>query len=326
MLGGMDENLFGYFSICAMDKVTKEPFLLLSSTNNNDYCGDEIYFCRYNGKSRAGEGIPEVGCLGNFDIMLDEMYGMGHMWAEKNTLYVYTKKPGVNDYYSCPFIHREDLYYASAEEYEYTLENVGPDGKKGNSGYSVERVEEMLANGELAHIQWFSIEDIDSARAYYQEYVHGYIYTGSGTVANRDDYYNDTTPLKYIPYIESGVFALDERNGKVIYEFNNLDSEARNAVIYWGDHDYMKSDIQFRRGSDTTEVAVDIYDLGDGNWKAIARSYVLEKYGYCVRIEELSEEEVLSYYSYSDSSLAYPQEERQEVSSVAELLQIYGKN
>ena len=324
--GGTHENMYSYFSICGMDRETGEPFLLLSSTDNNDRCGDEVYFCRYNGVDYSGAGNDEISCLGNFGIMNEDLLSMNQV-DEINTIYVYTIERGnVDSIYSThPFLHREDLYYPSSGSYDYTFEIVSPKGSKREWSYSVEMVEEMLANGELARIQWFHMEDVDLARVYYEEYVHDDVYEGAVENANRDDYYNDSTPLKYIPYIDSGVFTLEEENGNPLYVFNNLENEVLYTLMYDGDYEYMGSDIQFWEGADTSETKVDIYDLGNGNWKAIKRSYLLTQYGYRFAVREVtSEREVLS--RYSGGYMMYPQVERQEVSSVAELLQVYSTN
>ena len=48
--------------------------------------------------------------------------------------------------------------------------------------------------------------------------------------ANRDDYYNDSTPLKYFEYVSDGVFEiLEDKDGDTLYRFSCLDD-----LIYWG--------------------------------------------------------------------------------------------
>lgn len=96
--------------------------------------------------------------------------------------------------------------------------------------------------------------------------------------------------------------------------------------MYEGDYAYMGSDIQFWAGADTSERRVDIYNLGDGNWKAVKRSYYLTEYGYRFTIQEIETEEELLWECCNDY-MAYPQWiEDPQISSVAELLQIYATN
>ena len=68
------------------------------------------------------------------------------------------------------------------------------------------------------------------------------------------------------------------------------------------------------------------YNLGDGNWKAVKRSYYLTEYGYRFTIQEIETEEELLWECCNDY-MAYPQWiEDPQISSVAELLQIYATN
>lgn len=299
---------FKYFSIAGMHD--GEPLLLLSSTNVTNECGDETYFIVY--RPDTGEYVPGIEMLGNFKITsYDYMWRMG---VYNTSLYVCTSE-WVSD---AQFIYHETTGYIdpdTGEEHKsetaYTIERKeAKDFGCVEETYTKNNCESWLKKGRLAEIKWFSAEQVEEARAYYQPYVR--TYEGPQDIANRADYFNDSTVLKYYEYFDDGVMEVKEENGQTKFVFSCLNEDKAGDLAF----NKIPNSIQLMGGSDHTSVVYDIIVKEDGSWTAIRKEMWKEEFGYVVTVvEETDEEKIVSFYRYQHWSPG-------EVSSIEELIQM----
>lgn len=277
-----------YFSIAGM--AGDEPFLLLSSASGNG-CGDETYFVTYTPYDYSGEGIDQIHMQGNWDIENSDMWSMSQH-PVINTLYVYTS--GRVEYRE--FVFRLEVEYSGQEGRDVLgmQELKYRKGKMTNSKTSL-NFEEMLETREIAEIKWFSIDEIEEARAYYQQYVREEVYDGPVESANRDDYFNDSTVLKYFDYISEGVFEVSEdADGDKEYRFSCLEFEQALEI--------MQSDVDnaltFTAGSDSQNIDYYLLENDDGSWTYIKRHWCRDGYGDIITYSyETNESQIVFWYN-----------------------------
>ena len=294
-----------YFSIAGV--AGEEPFLLLSSINGAD-CGDETYFVTYTPYDYSGEGIEQTHMQGNYDFGSFDNLSM-RQYPDVNTIYVWASNPKT----SARFIRRVDMCHNvdyednSKDIYTYSGTELSCN-EKGRTytrdvGYEPDYYEEKLASGELMEIKWFSMSQIEEARAYYQQYVREEVYDGPLESANRDDYFNDSTVLKYFDYISEGVFEVTEDDdGDTEYRFSCL--EFKKAL------EIMRSDVEnaltFTAGSDSQNVDYYLLENADGSWIYIKRHWCSDEYGDIITYSyETNEKEVVFWYNQTGEAWEY---------------------
>lgn len=296
--GFYEEHRLAYFSIAGM--AGDEPFLLLSSTTGNG-CGDETYFVTYTPYDYSGEGIEQIHMQGDFEFGLSCDYYSMRQSDVVNTIYVWASNPKTGS----RFIHREDTLYvidyddSSQDEWDYSGDEVYCNEKgtiRCSTNYNTPAYfEEKLASGELMEIKWFSINQIEEAREYYQQYVREEVYDGPVETENRKDYFNDNTVLKYVEYISEGVFeVVEEDDGDIAYRFSCLTDEAADAISYKG----LENALTFQGYSDSQSVNFYFFENTDGSWTCVKMRSYHDKYGQIYTYNyETSENSIINWYS-----------------------------
>ena len=306
---------FAYFSIAGM--AGDEPFLLLSSTNGNR-CGDETYFVTYTPYDYSGEGIEQTHMQGNYEFGCYDNLSMRQV-DEVNTIYVWASNPMTE----ARFIQRVDMRYNNDYDGTNTYDYEGSElscNEKGRTysrdvGHKPSYYEEKLASGELVEIRWFSVEQIEEARAYYQQYVREEIYDGPVESANREDYFNDNTVLKYFDYISEGVFEITEdADGDKEYRFSCL--EFKKAL------EIMRADVAgaltFTAGSASQDVDYYLLENADGSWVYIKRHWCSDGYGDIITYSyETNENQIIFWFNQS----GYAWEYDTNVTTVTEIIE-----
>lgn len=301
-LGGDFGHQLGYFSIAGM--ADEEPFLLLSSVSGNG-CGDEIYFVTYTPEDFSGEGIDQTHMQGSWGIESCDLWSFSQ-WPVIDTMYVCTtgKLEGQK------FIRRQEVEYANIEGHDVYVTSLNyRNGNMMNSDTSM-NFEERLAAGDIAEIKWFAVNEIEQAREYYQQYVREEGYDGPVENANRDDYYNDSTPLKYFEYVSDGVFeVLEDEDGDTLYRFSCLDTEAVNKLY----DQKIDNALELWAGSDSQDVKYYFIENADGSWTYVRRHWTIDEHGEIVTISyETNEKEIFFWCDFRGTP----------ASSIEEVIQI----
>lgn len=303
--GDYEYHRLAYFSIAGM--AGDEPFLLLSSIDGNR-CGDETYFVTYTPYDYSGEGIEQTHMQGNFEFGSCDFYSM-RQTDVINTIYVWASNPKTGG----RFIHREDTLYfvdyddSSQDVWDYSGDEVycNEKGKIRYSGRSdnPQFFEEKLASGELMEIKWFSIDQIEEAREYYQQYVREEVYDGPVETANRDDYYNENTVLKYFDYISDGVFTVTkDEDGDEEYTFSCLDADYAYDIAGKD----VDNALKFTASSDSQTVWYFLIENADGSRTYIKGHIGRDEHGYALTYSyDTNEEEVVFWFNHSSEGWAY---------------------
>ena len=281
---------FGYFAIAGM--CDGEPYLLLSSTNKQNQCGDETYFVTYTEEDFSGEGIDQTHMQGNSDIMTMDMYF--RVVPDITTLYVCTD----DTFGKTAFIYREESkYYVDgvADSSSVYYKMYGSYGKMSCTEVGSMDFDRYLQEGKLAEIKWFSKDQLEEARAYYQQFVREDVYDGPVETVNRADYFNNNTVLKYFEYFEDGVLEVEGSGQDTLFKFTGLTDEMALGKLLETE---IPNSVEFRYGTDTTDAKYNIIENKDGTWIAVFRQVTLNKYGYKFYVRyETREDQVLNAYA-----------------------------
>lgn len=286
---------FAYFSIAGM--CDGEPCLLLSSTNDQNHCGDEIYFITYTPMDTSGEGIDQIHIQGNGDIMSFDM--MPNISVEKSTIYVCTDSY-TND---VQFMYEEDVvhYLEGTGDKSSTYYNIFLNyGKLTTKDTGSRDFQKLIDEGHLAPIKWFSKDQVDEARAYYQQYVRENASDEPTETVNRADYFNGNTPLQYIEYFDEGVLEVTDDWGITKYTFTGLSESLAGSLIFRTD---IPNSVEFFYGSDTTNVKYNIILNNDGSWTAVVRQLITKRSSYTFTMwYETREDQILEDYTHTGES------------------------
>lgn len=276
---------FAYFSIAGM--CDGEPCLLLSSTNDQNHCGDEIYFVTYTPVDDSGEGIDQIHVQGNGDIMNFDM--MPNISVEKSTIYVCTDSY-TND---VQFMYEEDVvqYLEGTGDKSSTYYNIFLGyGKLTTRDTGSRDFQKLIDEGHLAPIKWFSKDQVGEARAYYQQYVRENASDEPTETVNRADYFNGDTPLQYIEYFDEGVLEVTDERGITKYTFTELSETLAGSLIFKTD---IPNSVEFFYGSDSTNVKYNIILNADGSWTAVVRQMISKRPGYTFSMWYETREEII---------------------------------
>ena len=302
--GGDEYHTLKYFSIAGM--AGEEPFLLLSSYTGFG-CGDETYFVTYTPEDFSGEGIDQTHlqhdlCFGSCDWL-----SMRNCDAI-NTLYIWASNPKTD----ARFIHRLDMVYvidyddSSQNEYSYEGDEIRCNGEgkitTASASHSPEYYEEKLASGDLMEIKWFTLDQIEDARAYYGQYVREEVYDGPVETESRDAYFTDDTVLKYIGYISDGVFEVDvDEDGDTLYRFSCLESDPAMEIFGRTVDDALT----FTSGSDSQDIRYFLIENADGSWTYIKRHWCVDKYGEIITFSyESDENEIIFWFNNNGANIS----------------------
>lgn len=302
---GIGDSDFKYFAIAGMQK--PEPFLILASRNDNTV-SDELTFYTYT------PSIKSVGSWGIFEQDYD-LLSFAQI-LEVNNLYVICEERKDN----ALFYEETVTTYSGTGETSYInllwtyktqdgdfQDDMKWDGKDSNV------IRSMLKNHKIAEIKWFSLDEVEKARAYFNQFTQQGALTGVAEGANRDDYYN-TTLLKHMPYIAGGVFNVEtDKKGNNTYIFSALSFEEAMAAY----KEPSTTSIGGFKGLEASSASryIDIYDMGDGTYKGLLRMITTNEYGSIIKITELPDEKTIA--DHYNSTLY----DGDTVSSVAEILQ-----
>lgn len=274
-----------HFSICGMH--SGEPYLLLGA-DFGGVSGDSILFAE-----RSNNAPDSCSIVTDWDIMsYCDLSDRQFLIADK--MYIYNGEKEKNAKF---VLHRKMAYVET--EYEdnmidflyYDTDSAGNLNHSKNE-YNVER---GVWVGELLEIKWFSINDIDAARAYYQQYATPEEDTSASTgpVYNRDDYYVPGSPLVYFDYIEGGQFTVRENavegyNPETYYEFSDLPQDFDwNKAVPHIDTPYIVRD-----GAAASDYCAYIFENEEGKLVCISVSELHDfEEGYLLIISYITNEE-----------------------------------
>lgn len=255
-----------HFSIAGMGD--GEPFLIFGYGENPDT--DELMFCVYG--SYAGTVHPTELWAKSWDNQSmvsrtsGELYVVSAEIKPKYTIFVEQQETYYSDeyestgdaggttdyaYYSWQYEYREGDWFESSEYMD----------NKSESWCS-----SSVYDHSLTPVKWFAISDIESARAYYSQFIRGeYVPQDS---ADRDTYFKDANcALSLLPAFDEGEFSIEEFNGYTTYEFALLSSEKMSELRKID----LNSDLSFVGGTGTSTVHIDIFKNSDGTYRVISR-------------------------------------------------------
>ena len=191
-----------HFSICGMH--SGEPYLLLSS-DFFEMRGDSILFAERSSTDPNSCSIVTDWEINTYCDLSDKQFLVA------DDLYIYNGEKEKN----AKFVLHRQMVYAETEYEEDMVDFLYYDTDfAGNLNHSKNdyNVKRGVMFDELLEITWFSMDDLDAARAYYERYAtpEEGADVSTETVYNRDDYYTVGTPLVYFDYIGEGRFTINE--------------------------------------------------------------------------------------------------------------------
>lgn len=163
-------------------------------------------------------------------------------------------------------------------------------------------------------MKWFSLDQIEEARAYYSQFAKEGALTGAEETVNREEYYNDTI-LQYTPYIDKGVFNVKNEYGRESYIFSALNNEDAMSLFFDANIECAVQ-INGRSASSATRL-INIFDMGDGTYRFLERMLTSSEYGGVIEMYEIKDEE----YIISTYNECYFLDGDQRVTSVQGIIQ-----